>query len=102
MQSHLRVAFSKQFQQPLKFVAISDTHCRHLNLKLPKADVLIHAGDVSYLGKKSEVVDFLNWFSNLDYPYKIFIAGNHDFYFEREKEPERIIPDNIIYLNDSG
>ncbi len=88
----------------MKFVAISDTHCRHRSLRLPKADVLIHAGDLTYRGKKEEVIDFLDWFKGLTYPYKIFIAGNHDFYFEKEKQSEilKIIPPGIIYLNDSG
>lgn len=87
----------------MKFVAISDTHCRHRNLRLPRADAIIHAGDITYRGLESEVTDFLSWFSKLNYTYKIFIAGNHDFYFE--KNPLRIpklIPEGVIYLNDSG
>lgn len=88
----------------MKFVAISDTHCRHRSIKLPKADVIIHAGDLSNKGEKVEVVDFLDWFGELDYTHKIFIAGNHDFYFEREKKKkiEDIIRGNVTYLNDSG
>jgi Icc-related predicted phosphoesterase len=88
----------------VKFVAISDTHCRHRNLRLPTGDVLIHAGDVSYRGEKSEVMDFLDWFKEQNYKYKIFIAGNHDFFFERENRTaiKNIIPPGIIYLNDSG
>jgi Icc-related predicted phosphoesterase len=87
----------------VKFVAISDTHCRH-NFKLPKGDVLLHAGDVSYKGEKEEVKDFYRWFAGLDYEYKIFIAGNHDFYFERTNAADvnASIPEGIIYLNDSG
>ena len=88
---------------PLKFVAISDTHCRHLNVKLPKGDVLLHAGDISYKGKKEEIVDFLLWFAKLPFKHKIFIAGNHDFYLEKEKETniQSLIPEGVIYLNDS-
>jgi len=88
----------------VKFVAISDTHCRHTNIKLPKGDVLLHAGDVCYKGNKEEVVDFLKWFDKQDYQHKIFIAGNHDFYFEKSRPAEikKLIPDNITYLNDSG
>lgn len=88
----------------MRFVAISDTHCRHNNLKLPKGDVLLHAGDVTYSGKRSEVVDFFNWFSCQKFTHKIFIAGNHDFFFEKAhvKELEELIPENVIYLNDSG
>jgi Predicted phosphoesterases, related to the Icc protein len=88
----------------LKFVAFSDSHSRHHNLRLPKGDVLICAGDISYRGKKEEVVDFLEWFKIQKHKYKIFIAGNHDFFFEKAKATEisKIIPDNIIYLKDSG
>jgi Icc-related predicted phosphoesterase len=71
---------------------------------LPKADGIIHSGDITYRGKESEVIDFLNWFSKLDYTYKIFIAGNHDFFFQqaRHKEMHKLLPSGIIYLNDSG
>ncbi len=88
----------------MKFVAISDTHGQHLKLKLPKGDVIIHAGDISKRGEEHEVLDFLNWFKNLDYEYKLFIAGNHDFYFEKKssKLVKKIIPSNVIYLQNSG
>jgi 3',5'-cyclic AMP phosphodiesterase CpdA len=65
----------------MRFVALSDTHGKH-HFELPPGDVLLHAGDVSSRGSKTEVQGFLDWFSSLDYPYKIFIAGNHDFFFE--------------------
>jgi len=88
----------------MKITLISDTHSKHNQLTLPKGDILIHAGDVSSRGNKREVKNFLNWFSKQDYKYKIFIAGNHDFFFEQENENiiQEIIPENIIYLNDSG
>jgi len=88
----------------MKIVAISDTHGKHRQLDLPQGDMLIHAGDVSSRGLKGEVLDFLDWYKDLDFQYKIFIAGNHDFYFEKEKnsEIEKLIPSNVIYLNDSG
>jgi Icc-related predicted phosphoesterase len=89
----------------VKIVAISDTHGKHRNLVLPEGDILIHAGDVSSMGKESEIKDFLNWFSKTDFTYKIMIAGNHDFYFEKigdnAKVLEELIPANVIYLNDS-
>ena len=88
----------------MKFVTISDSHGQHGKLQLPKGDVIIHAGDISPRGEENEIHDFLNWFTNLDFKHKIFIAGNHDFYFERtsEEEIKKIIPDNIVYLCDSG
>lgn len=88
----------------MKFVVISDTHGQHAKVYLPPGDVLIHAGDISKRGKEEEIKDFLNWFKDLPYEHKIFIAGNHDFYFEKAPkiEIEKIIPSNVIYLNDSG
>lgn len=88
----------------MKIILISDTHSQHQQLSLPKGDMIIHAGDVSSRGHQSEIESFLHWYSQLDYKYKIFIAGNHDFYFENTPKQaiEGLIPDNLIYLNDSG
>lgn len=87
----------------MKFITVSDTHGKHSLLNLPPGDAIIHAGDVSKLGRKEEVIDFLNWFSGLPYQYKIFIAGNHDFFFEKSSPQEifSLIPSNVIYLNDN-
>ena len=88
----------------MKFVAISDTHSRHHNIRLPRGDVLIHTGDISYRGKKEEITDFLEWFRVQKFQHKIFIAGNHDFYLEKIKPAElsQLIPEGVTYLNDSG
>jgi Icc-related predicted phosphoesterase len=81
---------------------ISDTHGKHneLTSDLPGGWMIIHAGDVSNVGLVTEINQFTNWFSNLPYQHKIFIAGNHDFGFEQKKEGI-VIPDNVIYLEDS-
>lgn len=88
----------------MKIVAISDTHGYHDQLSLPSGDVLIHAGDVSSRGSEQEIKNFLRWFGKQDYSHKIFIAGNHDFFFEQADAEviKSLIPDNVIYLNDSG
>ena len=88
----------------MRFVVISDTHGQHADLSLPEADGIIHAGDISKKGTLNQVQDFLFWFQKLDYQYKIFIAGNHDFFFERapQHEVDELITDDLIYLNDSG
>lgn len=49
---------------------------------LPGGPCLVHSGDVSGRGTLAEVTAFLKWFDSLPYTNKIFIAGNHDFYFE--------------------
>lgn len=88
----------------MKITTISDTHGMHHQIHLPGGDVLIHAGDVCNRGTAIEALDFMNWFSNQHYTYKIFIAGNHDFYFENEQNTtiKSLLPESVYYLNDSG
>lgn len=88
----------------MKIVAISDTHNLHHNLEIPTGDLLLHAGDVSIKGTEEEVFDFLTWFAAQPHPYKVFIAGNHDYYFEYKSsaEIEAILPKGIHYLNEEG
>jgi len=88
----------------MKFVVIADSHGQHHNLTFPKGDAIVHAGDISRHGEENEILDFLSWFSKLDFKYKIFIAGNHDFFFERttQEEIEKVIPKNVTYLRDNG
>ena len=63
----------------MKILHISDTHGRHNELtNLPEADIVVHSGDFCFSGSDNEVLDFLNWFIELPYNHKIFIAGNHD------------------------
>ena len=88
----------------MKIVAISDTHGLHDQLVLPDGDLLIHTGDISKRGRREEIVSFLEWFDQQPFPYKVFIAGNHDFYLEEanEKQIASLMPSGISYLNDSG
>lgn len=90
----------------MKILCVSDTHGLHN--KIPKeyfveADMIIHAGDCTNQGYLEEINQFLVWFNKLDYKYKIFIAGNHDFGFQEKpnivKEYLKCYPD-IIYLED--
>jgi Icc-related predicted phosphoesterase len=89
----------------MRILFLSDTHGKHHELQnLPQADMIIHAGDITWHGTVEEVTDFVEWFGLLDYKYKIFIGGNHDFCLE-EKEAEtdqRFLPENCFYLCNSG
>lgn len=81
---------------------ISDTHGQHHKIQLHGGDILIHAGDVSNKGTTEDAENFIDWFSSLDYTYKIFIAGNHDFYFDGKLQDmiQRSLPQNTFYLCD--
>ena len=94
-----------------KIIAISDTHGHHremtndlINLNLDNDNtIIVHSGDISMRGSLPEINDFLEWYSDLPFKHKIFIAGNHDFGFETMKVTD-IAPEykekGVIYLMD--
>jgi len=85
----------------MRILHLSDTHSKHHLLKnLLKADIIVHSGDASFSGSDNEVLDFLNWFCDLDYRHKIFVAGNHDDCLYGEQIEG--LPDNCHYLCHSG
>jgi Icc-related predicted phosphoesterase len=84
-------------------IFISDTYGQHESILLPQGNIIIHAGNFTKTGTELEAKDFLQWFSQLPYEHKIFIAGTHDHFFERDPERARqAVPSNVIYLEDSG
>jgi Icc-related predicted phosphoesterase len=81
----------------MRITHISDTHNKHnqLNGLLPGGDLLIHSGDISSLGRETEVKRFVKWFNDINnYTNKVFIAGNHDMTFDREQ----LLRDKLAYF----
>ena len=75
----------------IKIAVISDTHTRHDKIgSLPKADILIHCGDILMVNRKyskkngiKKIKKFNDWLGTLEqFKCKIVIAGNHDKIFE--------------------
>jgi Icc-related predicted phosphoesterase len=76
----------------MRIVSISDTHNRHKHLTskgmgniLPDGDLLIHAGDLTGQGARSEVENVIEWMIKQAPRYThgiVFIAGNHDRSFD--------------------
>jgi len=88
----------------MKIVCLSDTHNCNEEIEVPDGDLLIHAGDATVRGNDYEVEDFLSWFSSLPHKYKIFVAGNHDWLYEKSNRLARLLTANfnIKYLQDSA
>jgi Icc-related predicted phosphoesterase len=89
----------------MKICIISDTHNKHKRLGvLPNADMIIHCGDMSSVGHSHEIHDFMGWYGHLkQFKYKLIIAGNHDWLFERNRLIAMDkVPENVTYLEDSG
>lgn len=85
-----------------KIVLMSDTHMAHENMVVPNGDILIHCGDATFQGEIPEVASFGTWFSKLPHKYKIFVAGNHDWLFEKQPSIAKgMFSKDVIYLEDS-
>ncbi|HBR56581.1 MAG TPA: metallophosphoesterase [Blastocatellia bacterium] len=87
----------------MKIVCISDTHNYGEQISVPDGDLLIHAGDATFNGTIEEIARFNHWFSSLPHKHKVFVAGNHDWLFERQNSLARSLLDpQITYLQDSA
>jgi Icc-related predicted phosphoesterase len=86
----------------MKIVCISDTHLQH-DFEVPDGDMLIHSGDATWTGKEKEVIEFSKWFGSFPHKHKIFVAGNHDWGFELDREYyTNLLPKDVFYLQDTG
>lgn len=85
----------------MRIVLLSDTHNQHGKIKVPDGDILIHAGDATSGGTYEEVDEFFHWFRRLPHQHKVFVAGNHDWLFQKEKTLAALLSDGITYLEDS-
>jgi predicted phosphodiesterase len=85
----------------MRVVVMSDTHGHQP--PVPDSDLLLHAGDVCEHGTLAEIARFSAWFGSLPHPFKIVIAGNHDWPFERNRQAaEDVLGPGITYMQDRG
>ena len=66
-----------------RFVCVSDTHNASPadgGFKLPKGDVLIHAGDLTKQGTYAELQKTLDWIEQADFEVKIVVAGGSSYH----------------------
>ncbi|KIW16011.1 hypothetical protein PV08_06062 [Exophiala spinifera] len=98
-----------------RIVCISDTH--NQTPRLPSGDILIHAGDLTNNGSRSELEKTVSWLAKTNFKLKIVVCGNHDvtadvdfyreygtyFHNQKREDPEQFIAllssHSIIYLN---
>ena len=85
-----------------KICAISDTDIQHYDLKIPKCDIFIFAGDAE-IRALDELHMFNDWLGTINTKYCITIAGNHDRYLEiiGQARCEQLFT-NATYLQNSG
>ena len=87
----------------MRIVCLSDTHGLQDNFKVPEGDVLIHAGDFCNTGIERDVHKFAKWIDQLPHRWKVIVAGNHDWFFQKQPDLARAYMEpDVIYLQDSG
>lgn len=77
-----------------KFLVISDTHnfefdgsvatSHPLQLPTPKADVLLHCGDLTHCGGVSSFKKSLKMLGSIDAELRLIIPGNHDLELDKQ------------------
>lgn len=67
-----------------KIIAISDTHTKHEQLIIEPCDILIHAGDESFMGRENELREFAEWFDKQPAKHLVWIPGNHSVGFSAQ------------------
>ena len=93
----------------MRICAFSDMHGQY-DFKVEPCDIVLICGDIvplkiqKYTQESEEWIKtfFISWCNNLRCDKVIFIAGNHDFYFERHPDRiKRILEeqDKIVYLD---
>lgn len=98
----------------MKVVLISDCHNQTPDILFNgDEDIIIHAGDMTRMGRPYEIRSFIQWFGSLPVRNKATIAGNHDFGLEdhNKEEYERAFGISVVddffahkihYLQDSS
>jgi len=87
----------------MRIVAIADTHGHHADLDpLPEGDLLVHAGDLTRIGRLEEIEAVADWLRSQPHRHKVVIAGNHDLGFEKQpKRARAALGEGLTYLQDA-
>jgi Icc-related predicted phosphoesterase len=86
----------------MKIALLSDTHALHWKIKVPDADLLIFAGDMTHCRTDQEVADFNTFLGTLPHTHKIVVAGNHDHRLTDDPQKAKLLLSEAIYLQDEA
>ena len=69
---------------PTRLLLLSDTHnALPLPVPLPRADLLIHSGDLTLTGDIASLTSQLQYLADADAAVKVVVWGNHDVSMDR-------------------
>lgn len=86
----------------MKIALFSDSHASHGQIKIPDADMLIFAGDMTHCRTSLDVSGFNNFLKHLPHKHKIVIGGNHDHILARNPQKARTLLSEAVYLLDES
>lgn len=97
--AHWRWHFVELPTQPVRILHLSDTHNLHQSIEaaprayaLPKADILVHTGDMTNSGTAGELADFNRFLGTLRasgrFKHIVVILGNHEWRGMKDEEPQ--------------
>lgn len=84
----------------MRVVAVADLH--NNRPYVPDGDVLVVAGDLTWEGKLSQVMQVSKWLKELPHKHKVVIAGNHDFCLDKDSIRGADCNDAVRALQDAG
>lgn len=92
-------------KRTIRVVAISDTHGRQRDQRIrpiPEGDILIHAGDMIRDHRELQGYYDINRFfqEQKSFKHKFYIAGNHDWAFQLQKQAVVDMMHGATYLQD--
>lgn len=87
----------------VSLVMVSDLHEQWESVQIPRGDVLVVAGDITYKGSLTKVSQFNDWLARLKdegvIKHAVVIAGNHDLTAQTESKYFRKRLKEAVYLN---
>lgn len=84
----------------MKIALFSDTHALHGQIKIPDADILIFAGDMTHCRTARDVSNFNSFLGCLPHKHKIVVGGNHDHRLARDPVKAKVQFTEAVYLLD--
>lgn len=79
-------------RETIRIDCISDTHNQRPPQRGRPSDLLIHAGDGTGRGTPAEVMKLGHWFDRQHDARKVFVPGNHDWVFAKDRHAHALLP----------
>ncbi len=86
----------------MRIALFSDTHALHGRIRIPEADLLIFAGDMTHCRTARDVADFNDFLGRLPHRHKIVVGGNHDHRLAHDSRKAKELLSAAVYLFDEA